>query len=179
MHVNRNAGATTSAAEGKHEKEIVMEGWNKSEKTLLIIGVFIIAAVLVGTVVYFIGMPMVQRSIEQAKHAAYEAKLKDDMTIIPPKGSDLDIAGRWVDAISYQWTGKPAFEYVFKTDGTYTFRYTERSSVTTGKWGRLKGSNQLVTKRDSDTYEFSSGSPLRTDSSGRLFCDGFALVRMY
>jgi hypothetical protein len=155
-----------------------MEGWNKSEKTLLIIGVFIIAAVLIGMVAYTIGMPMVQRSIAQAEQAAREAKALDDLTIIPPKGSDLDIAGRWVDAISYQWTGKPAFEYVFKADGTYTFRYTEQSVVTTGKWGRLKGSNQLVTKRDSDTFRFSSGNQLRTDSSGRLFCDGFALVRM-
>jgi len=152
-----------------------MTDWSKNEKTLMIIGVLTIAAILVGFVFLFIVTPMIERTAHDIERAAEKVKAEDDKKILPPTGDDLEYVGRWGDAISLGWTGKNTFVYEFKADGTYT--YTNSGRVIKGKWGRLKGYNtQLVTRRDSDTY--TSGSSLRKDSSGRVFCDGFALVKI-
>ena len=154
-----------------------MTEWTNDEKTLIIIGVLIIAAVFAGFAFQFIVSPMITRVNDDMKHAAAEAKAKDDRQILSPTPSDQQkIVGKWGDAISIGWTGKNTFIYEFKTDGTYTYKDLNSGTTTTGKWGRLKGNNQLVTRRDSDTY--SSGSNLRVDSSGQVFCDSFRLTKI-
>ena len=153
-----------------------MPDWSKNEKTLMIIGVLTIAVILIGFAFTLVVTPMIKQTTKDIERAVEKAKAEDDRKIMPPSGSDLDIVGKWGDAISIGWTGKNTLVYEFKADGTYT--YTSSGTNIKGTWGRLKGySNQLVTRRDSDTY--STGSPLRKDtSSGKIFCDGFALVRL-
>jgi len=146
----------------------------KHEKLMIVIG-----AVCVGIIIILMLItPIAEDIAKKAEVAAAEAKADDDRTIVPPKGSDLGLCGTWVDAISYEWTGNPSSKYVFKSDGTYTFQFTGQSGITTGKWGRLKGNHQLVTRRDSDTSKYSTGSPLQLHSSGKLLVDGFSLVRV-
>lgn len=152
-----------------------MTDWTKNEKTLMTIGVLTIAVILVGFVLLFFVVPMIHQAARNVEHAAQEAKAQDDKKILPPSGSDLNLVGKWGDAISIGWTGKNTFVYQFNADGTYTF--TSSGKTIKGTWGRQKGNNQLVNRKDGDTY--SSGSQLRQDSSsGKLFCDGFALIRI-
>jgi hypothetical protein len=124
----------------------------------------------VGFVLLLVVVPL----INQTTHNLERAALQDDRKILTPSGSDLGIVGKWGDSMTLEWTGKNMITYEFNADGTYTF--TNSGTIVKGKWGRLKGNNQLVTRLDSDTS--SSGSSLRTDSSGKLFCDGFTLVKI-
>ncbi len=151
-----------------------MTDWTTNEKTLMIIGILTIAVILVGFVFLFVVNPMIHQAAQNMERAAQEAKAQDDRKIMTPSGSDLNFVGKWGDAISIGWTGKNTFVYQFNADGTYS--YTSSGTTIKGTWGRLKGNNQLVTRRDGDTY--SSGSPLRKDSSGRVFCDGFSLTKL-
>ncbi len=153
-----------------------MTEWNKDEKTLMIIGVLTIAAVLAVFTFLFIISPMIHGVQQDIRQAAAEAKVKDDAQILSPTSSDLqNVAGKWGDAISIGWTGKNTFVYEFKADGTFTTKHDTGVSRS-GKWGRLKGNNQLAYRYNGDSTM--SSSNLRVDSSGQLYCDGFRMVRI-
>lgn len=153
-----------------------MTDWSNSEKTLMIVGVLVIAVVLAGFAFLVIVSPMIHSVQQDMKQAAAEAKAKDDATILSPTSSDLkNVAGKWGDAISIGWTGKTTFVYEFKTDGTFTAKHDAGTSRS-GTWGRQKGNNQLVYSYDGGTYY--SNQNLRVDSSGQLYCDGFRMVRI-
>nr|WP_321352816.1 hypothetical protein [uncultured Methanoregula sp.] len=129
---------------------------------LLLGGVLTIALVLVVLMSQFFVVPMYKESVRNAERAAQELKIKDDNILLPPKGDDLKIVGKWCDAIQYTWTGKVADVVEFKADGTY-IQNTGSSSATKGTWGRLKGNNRLVTRYAGMTTD---GTDLRFDSSG-------------
>ncbi len=153
-----------------------MTDWSKSERTLMIFGVLVIAVVLAGFAYLLIVGPMIHSVQQDMKQAAAEAKAKDDARIMPPTSSDIsDIAGKWGDAIAIGWTGKNSFVYEFKADGTFTTKHNTGTSRS-GKWGRLKGNNQLSYLYDGNPYYTSQ--KLRIDSSGQLYCDGFRMIRI-
>jgi len=150
-----------------------MTDWNKDEKTLMIIGTLTIAIILVGFVLLFVVIPIINQTAHSIEKAAQDAKAQDDRKILPPSGDDLDYVGKWGDAISIGWTGKNTFVFEFKSDGTYT--YSSSGTTIKGTWGRLKYNNQLVSRQDSDSY--SMGTSIRK-SGNRVYCDGFALTRI-
>ena len=152
-----------------------MDGWDKSEKTLLLVGVITIAIVLVGIMVLFVVVPMIHESIRNGENIARELKENDDNILLPPTGNDLKIVGKWCDAVQYSWTGKVIDIYEFKADGTYFSNVGSRSPGK-GTWGRLKGNNKLVTRYLGRT---TGGSDLKFDSSGaRLSIDSLYNVRV-
>jgi hypothetical protein len=152
-----------------------MEGWSKGERTLLLGGVLIIALVLVVMMSQFFVVPLYKESVRNAERAAQELKIKDDNILLPPKGDDLKLVGRWCDAIQYTWTGKVAGVVEFKSDGTYLMN-ADSGSPTKGTWGRLKGNNRLVTRYAGMT---TGGSDLRFDSSGtKLSVNSIYLIRV-
>ena len=153
-----------------------MTDWSNSEKTLMIIGVLVIAVVLAGFAYLVFLEPMIDRAQQDMKQAAAEAKAKDDAQILSPSSSDIQkVAGKWGDAIAIGWTGKNTFVYEFKADGTFTTKHDIGISRS-GKWGRQKGNNQLVYRYDGDPYIMNQN--LRIDSSGQLYCDGFRMIRI-
>jgi hypothetical protein len=141
-----------------------MEGWNKSEKTLLIAGVLCIALILVGITLWLFVWPPIERSVTKAQNEMRVAAEKDANTLLAPTGSDLKIVGSW----SYRTGATHALViYRFDSDGDALWYYGDSvfgtDSGRTGKWGRVKGTGELVFREGEGS--FTADKPLKYDAS--------------
>lgn len=152
-----------------------MEGWNAKEKTVLLGGILIIAAVLVGFMFFIFIVPTVEKTTNRMQSDARDAAEKDSKTLQSLSAADRNIAGSW-SRVSGS-TGATVI-YEFKDDGTGLWYYGNSAYGTdpagTGHWGRLKGTNALVYREGSGrfysdyTMSYDTGSDTLT-ISGRKY----------